>query len=139
MSRGDYSEFISQIDDTIGDLTRSISCSRAGEICDGRFCSLEDVETDELDTTPDYRAGTVNDYGELLDRSSAECVSRLSRIVSGILLTKHHSAITWMTVSTLSTVPSTRSTILTTSHQWNERNLTSTGLNLISEIGRAHV
>ena len=38
---------------------------------------IEDVETDELDTVPDYGTNRVNDYGELLQRSSAECVTSL--------------------------------------------------------------
>ena len=36
--------------------------------------AMEDVEADDTDTIPDYRTETVNDYGELLNRSSAECV-----------------------------------------------------------------
>ena len=32
---------------------------------------VEDVQASELDLVPDYGAETVNDYGELLKRSSA--------------------------------------------------------------------
>ena len=36
--------------------------------------AMDDVDTEDTDLIPDYRTETVNDYGELVNRSSAECV-----------------------------------------------------------------
>ena len=43
---------------------------------------IEDVQTSELDLVPDYGADTVNDYGELLKRSSASSTRTKTNVVT---------------------------------------------------------
>ena len=84
--------------------------------------ATEDVEVEEMDTVPDYRTETVNDYGELLTRSSAACstahfIEVLTNCRQPLLQMAHqklHSATTWMTACIKSTVRGTQLTVRTT-------------------------